>query len=67
MAEQVRDNPQLMQQRKELVEHPFGTIKRAMDQGYFLLRGLEKVGAEMSLTILAYTIRRVITILQQRA
>lgn len=63
MAERVRDNPHLMQQRKELVEHPFGTIKRAMDQGYFLLRGLAKVGAELSLTTLAYNMRRVITIL----
>ena len=32
--------------RKQLAEHPFGTIKHAMDQGYFLLRGLEKVRAE---------------------
>jgi hypothetical protein len=63
MAERVQAHPKLMQQRKELAEHPFGTIKRAMNQGYFLLRGLEKVRGEMSLTTLAYNLRRVITIL----
>ena len=55
-----------MKQRKELVEHPFGTIKRGMDQGYFLLRGLKKVGAEMSLTVLSYNIKRVLNILGVR-
>ena len=29
------------------------------DQGYFLMRGLEKVRAEMSLSALAYHIKRV--------
>jgi hypothetical protein len=62
MAERVRDTPHIMQQRKQLVEHPFGTIKRAMNQSYFLLRGLEKVRAEMSLTVLAYNLKRVVNI-----
>ena len=34
-----------------------------MDAGYFLLRGLDKVRAEMSLTVLAYNLKRVINIL----
>ena len=34
-----------------------------MDQGYFLTRGLAKVRAEMRLTVLAYNLKRVITIL----
>jgi transposase len=34
-----------------------------MNQGYFLMRGLTKVRAEMSLTILAYNLKRVINIL----
>jgi len=63
MAERVKGRPDIMQQRKAIVEHPFGTMKRAMQQGYFLLRGLPKVAAEMSLTVLAYNIKRVITIL----
>ena len=55
--------PAKLKQRKALAEHPFGTIKRGMDAGYFLLRGLEKVRTEMSLTILAYNLKRVINIL----
>ncbi|MDP9312774.1 MAG: hypothetical protein M3R24_18115 [Chloroflexota bacterium] len=34
-----------------------------MNQGYFLMRGLEKVRAEMSLTVLAYNLKRVLNIL----
>jgi hypothetical protein len=44
-------------------EHPFGTIKRTMNQGYFLMRGLQRLGAETSPTILAYNLKRVIKIL----
>src|SRR6266498_1018023 len=63
MAERVQANPALLKQRKELIEHVFGTIKRSMDQGYFLLRTRKKVAAEMSLTVLVYNLKRVITIL----
>ena len=63
MAERVRTNPQIMKQRKQIVEHPFGTIKRSMNQGYFLMRGLPKVRTEMSLTVLAYNLKRVLNIL----
>lgn len=66
MAERVRARPDMMKQRKQIVEHPFGTIKRTMNQSYFLLRGLDKVRAEMSLTVLAYNLKRVITILGVR-
>ncbi len=52
-----------MNRRKAIVEHPFGTMKRSMNQGYFLLRGLPKVCAEMSLTVLAYNLKRVMTML----
>jgi Transposase DDE domain len=63
MAERVRANPAIMRQRKSLIEHVFGTIKRSMDQGYFLLRTRKKVAAELSLTVLAYNFKRVITIM----
>jgi hypothetical protein len=63
MAERVRAHPALMKQRKELIEHIFGTMKRSMDQGYFLLRTRKKVAAEMSLTVLAYNLKRVIAIM----
>lgn len=48
--------------RKCLVEHPFGTIKRGWDQGYFLLRGKPKVLTESLLNFLAYNIKRVLGI-----
>ena len=50
MARRVRARPEIMRRRQQLSEPPFGTIKRAMGHGYFLMRGLNKVGAEMSLT-----------------
>jgi hypothetical protein len=63
MQRRVRASPGKMKLHKQLAEHPFGTIKRAWNQGYFLTRGLENVRAEMSLTILAYNFKRVIKIL----
>ena len=63
MQRRVRANRQKMRLRKQLVEHPFGTIKRAWNQGYFLTKGQESVNAEMSLTVLAYNIKRAIKIL----
>lgn len=49
--------------RRLLVEHPFGTIKRAFNQGYVLLKGLRKVRGEVGFTMLAYNMRRAINIL----
>jgi transposase len=34
-----------------------------MNQGYFLMRGLQKVRAETALTVMAYNIKRVTRIL----
>jgi len=63
MAQRLRVQPALFRQRKALAEHPFGTMKRGMDQGYFLLKGLAKVRGEFSLTTLAYNLKRVIHLL----
>jgi transposase len=62
MEQRVHARPEIMKQRKELVEHPFGTMKRSWNQGYFLMRGLAKVRAEFSLTVLAYNLRRVLNL-----
>lgn len=62
MEQHLRRAPDLFRQRKALSEHPFGTMKRAMDQGYFLLKGLAKVRGEFSLTVLAYNVKRVINL-----
>lgn len=50
-----------MEQRKCLSEHPFGTIKRALNYYYFLLKSKVKVEAEMALFCLSYNMRRAIT------
>jgi len=56
-------NSELYNLRKQLVEHPFGTIKRNMNGSYFLLRTLPKVRGEMALFCLAYNIKRTYNIL----
>lgn len=63
MRERVKNNPDIIRKRNCMSEHPFGTMKRGFNQGYFLLKGLVKVGGEMGLTMLAYNIRRVVNIL----
>jgi len=63
MRERVKNNPDSVKKRNCMSEHPFGTIKRGFNHGYFLTKGLVKVGGEMGLTMLAYNIRRVINIL----
>ena len=65
-GERVRASPEKMGKRKELAEHPFGTMKRGMSSGYFWMKGIKKVSAEMSLTVLGYNIKRVINILGVR-
>ena len=53
--------------RRELCEHPFGTMKRAFNQGYFLMKELRKVKGEMGFTMLAFNMRRAISILGVKA
>jgi len=62
MAQRLKLRPEKMKLRSQLVEHPFGTMKRGMNQGYFLLKGIKKVAAEMSLTVLCYNLKRVLNI-----
>jgi hypothetical protein len=66
MSKRVRANPEKMKKRKAIVEHPYGTMKRGMNSGYFLMKGIKKVAAEMSLTVMGYNIKRVINILGVR-
>jgi Transposase DDE domain len=62
MQARLAKRPKVLEQRRETAEHPFGTIKQWMNQGTFLMRGLEKVRGEFSLTALAYNLRRVLNI-----
>ena len=56
-------NPQAIRQRRETVEHPFGTIKARMGATHFLMRRLGNVRTEMALSVLAYNLTRVMNIL----
>jgi len=62
MAARVQAHPEKLRQRKALVEHPFGTIKRWFGYTYFLLKGLEKVRAEWTLITLSYNLKRVLNL-----
>jgi transposase len=56
------NNPQAMRQRRETVEHPFGTLKMRMGATHFLMKRLPKVATEMALHVLAYNLTRVMNI-----
>jgi transposase len=56
------ENKFLIRERKELVEHPFGTIKKTFGYTYFLLKGLKKVKAEFSFICFIYNLKRVLNI-----
>ncbi len=57
------EHPEKMRQRRETVEHPFGTIKSWMGATHFQMKTLKRVGAEMALHVLAYNLKRVMNIL----
>jgi transposase len=59
----LRENPEILRRRKALVEHPFGTIKVAMNHERFLMKGLRHVATEIKLTVLCYNFKRVMSIL----
>jgi transposase len=56
------EHPEMMRQRRETVEHPFGTIKARMGATHFLMKTLPRVATEMALHVLAYNLTRVINI-----
>jgi transposase len=62
MAARLAARPEVMDLRRESVEHPFGSIKQWMGQRNFLTRRIENVRGEFSLTALAYNIRRALTL-----
>ena len=52
-----------MRERRQTVEHPFGTIKSWMGATHFQMKTLKNVSTEMALHVLAYNMKRVIQIL----
>ena len=63
MSELLSSMPDSMLIRKQTVEHPFGTIKSWMGATHFLTKRLQNVSTEMSLHVLAYNLRRMISLL----
>ncbi|MEO8647428.1 MULTISPECIES: IS1182 family transposase [Pseudomonas] len=63
MQRRLNDAPDMMRIRKRTVEHPFGTLKQWMGSTHFLTRKLVGVSAEMSLNVLAYNMKRVMSII----
>jgi transposase len=62
VQKRLDENPNAMRQRRETVEHPFGTLKARMGATHFLMKTLPKVAAEMALSVLAYNLTRVMNI-----
>ncbi|MCQ4314412.1 IS1182 family transposase [Pseudomonas stutzeri] len=63
MQTRLNNASEMMRIRKRTVEHPFGTLKQWMGATHFLTRRLPGVGAEMSLNVLAYNLKRVMNII----
>ena len=62
MHARVAARPEVIAQRKAIVEHPFGSIKFWQEQRAFMMCGLEKVRGEFHLSALAYNIKRAINL-----
>ncbi len=63
VEQRLDEHPEKMRQRRETVEHPFGTIKSWMGATHFQMKTLKRVGTEMALHVLAYNLKRVMNII----
>jgi hypothetical protein len=63
MQNRLSNAPEMMQIRKRIVEHSFGTLKQWMGATHFLTRKLNGVSAEISLNVLAYNLKWVMKII----
>ena len=63
MQTRLDASPQTAVVRKQTVEHPFGTIKMWMGATHFLMRRFKNVSTEISLHVLAYNLKRMMSIL----
>ena len=59
----VDANPDLYKKRQQIIEHPFGTIKRSWGYTYTLMKSIKKVNGEMAIIFTVYNIRRAMSIL----
>jgi transposase len=63
VQQRLDEHPEKMRQRRQTVEHPFGTIKAWMGATHFQMKTLKRVSTEMALHVLAYNLKRVMNIL----
>ena len=63
VQDRLDGEPERMRVRRETVEHPFGTIKSWMGSTHFQMRTLKHVSTEMSLHVLAYNLKRAMSVL----
>ena len=63
MQQRLDDNPEISVVRRQTVEHPFGTIKMWMGATHFLMKRIKNVSIEMNLHVLAYNLKRMMTIM----
>ena len=63
LDKRMANEPERMSTRRETVEHPFGTIKSWMGHTHFQMKTKPHVGTEMSLHVLSYNLKRVISLL----
>ena len=59
----MSENKKTYKLRQMIVEHVFGTVKRALGYTYFLTRGNESVRAESFMHFFTYNLKRVINII----
>lgn len=52
----------IIAKRKEIIEHPFGTLKRNLGYTYFMQKGLDKVKTEFSFMCFTYNFKRILNI-----
>lgn len=54
-------NNDIYKQRRCIVEHPFGTVKRTLGYSFFLRRQIDNVDAEASSMFIAYNFKRLLS------
>lgn len=61
VQEVTYSNNETYKQRRCIVEHPFGTVKRSLGYSFFLRKRKENVDAEASSMFIAYNFKRLLT------
>jgi hypothetical protein len=62
MQRRLDRTPEASRVRRQMVEHPFGTLKAWMGSTHFLTKTLPRVRTELSLHVMAYNLKRMLQI-----